>query len=307
MEVCRHALESDRTYNLCASVPSSWPCTRKGLFSMSELCQRAAVFRAEPATAEPATNRLARFEQGGLDGLKDQSRRPHSSPRQTCPEVQRGSTSPVAQVRQDHPTWGPKKLLAYLQLRRPESPRSTVARCRQRTVGVLLKQHGLTQPRKRPARTWRHDLATRRRTALASRHSQPHSEPNLVRRLQSRLQRAVPHPRWQGLLWQGLLPANRERRAHSRFVLCCHALCPLSHRKVPSPCSSASFKSSACPLPSARTRTDNGVPFSTQAICGLLWPVEVVGVVDGVVDQVGHCPPARIEPGSPSKTADTRE
>jgi transposase len=82
----------------------------QGLFSMSELCQRFGISR------RTGYKWLDRFQQSGLDGLKDQSRKPHSSPRQTCLEVQEA----LRQVRRDHPTWGPKKLLAYLQPRRPD-------------------------------------------------------------------------------------------------------------------------------------------------------------------------------------------
>ena len=81
----------------------------EGLFSMSELCQRFGISR------RTGYKWLARFEQDGLDSLRDQSRKPQSSPKQTCPAARQA----LLRVRQDHPTWGPKKLLAYLQLTFP--------------------------------------------------------------------------------------------------------------------------------------------------------------------------------------------
>jgi transposase len=94
-----------------------------GLFSMSQLCQRFGVSR------RTGYKWLARYQQGGLDGLKDQSRKPQSSPRQTCLEVQEA----LLQARRNHPTWGPKKLLAYLQPRRPDLSLPTATS----TVGEL--------------------------------------------------------------------------------------------------------------------------------------------------------------------------
>ncbi len=79
----------------------------EGLFSMSELCQRLGVSR------RTGYKWLARFEQDGLDGLRGQSRKPHSSPKQTCLEVQealrckRAGTIPPGDPRNSWPISSP--------------------------------------------------------------------------------------------------------------------------------------------------------------------------------------------------------
>ncbi len=141
--------------------------------------------------------------QGGLDGLKDQSlkdqsRKPHSSPKQTSSQVQEA----LLQARRDHATWGPKKLLAYLQPRRLDLSLPAAAS----TVGELLKQHGLAQPRKRPARSWKHP-----------------GEPTL--------RADAPNQTWCAD-FKGQFPTKDGKEcfpltltdAYSRFVLCCHGL-----------------------------------------------------------------------------------
>jgi len=116
---------------------------QEGLFSMSELCRRFGVSR------NTGYKWLARYEQGGFDGLKDQSRSPLTCPHQTAPEVEEA----LLQARREHPTWGPKKLLPYLEKRRPDLAERLPAPS---TVGEIFKAGGLSQPRKRPARTWKH-------------------------------------------------------------------------------------------------------------------------------------------------------
>jgi transposase InsO family protein len=229
----------------------------ESLFSMSELCQRFGISR------RTGYKWLARFEQSGLDGLKDQSRRPHSSPKQTSSEVQEA----LLQARRDHPTWGPKKLVAYLQPRCPDLPLPAAAS----TVGELLKQHGLSQPRKRPARSWKHP-----------------GEPAL--------QADAPNQTWCAD-FKGQFPTRDGKDcypltitdAHSRFVVCCQAL-PSVRQEGAFPVFERAFAEFGLPR---IIRTDNGVPFATQAICGLsklsVWWIKL-----GIVHQ-------RIEPGQPQQ------
>ena len=145
-------------------------------------------------------------------------------------------------------------------------------------------------------------LATRRRTALASRHSEPHSEPNRGRRLQSRLQRAVPHPRWQGLLWQGLLPANRERRARIAalfYAATRSALCPtgrclprvrrarLSRVRLAHCHPHGHARTTACPFQPRRSVAFCGL--SKLSVWWMVWWIKL-----GIAHQ-------RIEPGQPQQ------
>ncbi|MFJ9752946.1 helix-turn-helix domain-containing protein [Streptomyces chartreusis] len=54
---------------------------------------------------------LRRFREGGRDGLKDRSRRPHSSPSRVPTEVA------VCQLRQSYPKWGARRIAHELAVR----------------------------------------------------------------------------------------------------------------------------------------------------------------------------------------------
>lgn len=82
---------------------------------------------------------IHRHEDHGAEGLKDQSRRPHFQAGQTNDVlIQR-----ILEIKHKYPTWGPKKVLASLQMLYPneEWPSDT-------TVGNILSKNGLVEPRK---------------------------------------------------------------------------------------------------------------------------------------------------------------
>ena len=56
----------------------------------------------------------------------------------------------LVEVRRQHPSWGPRKLLAWLEERRPTANWPAAS-----TVGDLLKGRGLVQARRR-RRHWQH-------------------------------------------------------------------------------------------------------------------------------------------------------
>jgi transposase len=66
---------------------------------------------------------LARYEETGLAGLQDRSRRPDSCPHQASPEVE----AAVCELRRDHPRWGVRRLVFELGRR--------AARCRAAPAG----------------------------------------------------------------------------------------------------------------------------------------------------------------------------
>jgi putative transposase len=85
---------------------------------------------------------LARYEAAGLAGLRDQSRRPQTSPTAIAPPLVRA----LLEARRHHPTWGPRKLLRLVR-RQTDAPwpaRSTVA--------LLLQRAGLVMPPRRVRR-----------------------------------------------------------------------------------------------------------------------------------------------------------
>ena len=106
------------------------------LYEMTELCEKHGISR------KTGYKWADRFGREGVEGLKDRSRAPKHSPRQTKPRV----AERLFELRRQHPTWGPRKLLAWLEKHEPGSdwPRAS-------TVGGLLKRAGLVEPCRRRA------------------------------------------------------------------------------------------------------------------------------------------------------------
>ena len=102
-----------------------------------ELCR---AFGISPKTGYKRTRR---FRACGWDGLGDLSRAPHQHPNKTRREV----VERLIEARQEHPTWGPKKLVAWLQDWEPQVPWPAPS-----TVGDLLDRAGLVRRRKRSRR-----------------------------------------------------------------------------------------------------------------------------------------------------------
>ncbi|NOT08367.1 MAG: helix-turn-helix domain containing protein, partial [Gemmatimonadales bacterium] len=97
----------------------------RGHWHPTELCARFGISR------KTGYKWWHRYEQGDLAALADQSRRPERSP--TALDAALGAL--LLRTRQAHPTWGPRKLLAYLQHRHLRYTGWPVAS----TVGALLK------------------------------------------------------------------------------------------------------------------------------------------------------------------------
>lgn len=106
------------------------------LYDMTELCEKHGISR------KTGYKWAERFGQEGVEGLKDRSRAPKHSPRQTESSV----AERLLALRRQHPTWGPRKLLAWLEKHEPgqDWPRAS-------TLGGLLKRAGLVEPRRRRA------------------------------------------------------------------------------------------------------------------------------------------------------------
>ena len=88
---------------------------------------------------------IRRYEEEGLEGLADRSRRPHRCPHKTAEDIEQL----IVACRKKHPRWGPKKLLPYLSRRYPE-----VTLPRESTIGAIIDRHGLItrRRRRRPSR-----------------------------------------------------------------------------------------------------------------------------------------------------------
>ena len=107
-----------------------------GLYSMSELCTRFGISR------QTGHKFVRRYRQRGLEGLEDLSRAPHHCPHRLSPAVE----DLLVRARVKHPSWGPRKLLAWLCKHHPSRVDEFPAAS---TYGDLLRRTGHVSPRRR--------------------------------------------------------------------------------------------------------------------------------------------------------------
>ena len=103
-------------------------------YSVSELAERFSISR------KTAHKWIARLEELGHDGYQEQSRRPHSCPWQTEPEV----VEELVSLRKAHRHWGPRKLLDLMHRRHRQWELPAVS-----TAARILAREGLVRPRRR--------------------------------------------------------------------------------------------------------------------------------------------------------------
>ena len=223
-------------------------------FTMSELCARYGVSR------RVGYKWIARYDAEGRAGLVDRSRAPHHCPHAIPPRV----AELLVAAREAHPFWGARKLLAVLVAKHPGIADWPAAS----TVADLLVRRGLVQHRRR------------RRTS---------THPGMVRATSD-----APNDLWsadfKGQFRTGdgqycfpLTLADHQ----TRFLLACHGV--LSTQTVTArPVFERAFREYGLPV---AIRTDNGVPFATQAIHGLSY-LNVWWMRLGIVHQ-------RSRPGCP--------
>jgi len=94
------------------------------------LCRR---FGIRPQTGDTL---LARYRQEGATGLRDRSRRPHTAPTQTAPQIEEA----VCAVRVAHPAWGGRKIRRY-----PHDPGQADVPAAS-TITAILRRHDLLDP-----------------------------------------------------------------------------------------------------------------------------------------------------------------
>jgi transposase InsO family protein len=110
---------------------------RSGLYEMTELCGRYSISR------KTGYKWLRRFEAEGAGGLEDRSRAPWHCEHRMADSV-RGA---LLEARRRHPTWGPRKLLAWLEARKPKVDWPAAS-----SVGELLRREGLVAEGRRGRR-----------------------------------------------------------------------------------------------------------------------------------------------------------
>lgn len=222
---------------------------------MAALCRQFGISR------KTGYKIVQRFIEEGVDGLKDRSRARCHHPNAICGVVEQA----VLAARHKHPTWGPKKLRAWLD--RQDSGVSWPAAS---TIGQILYRHGLTVPRRRS-----------RKTTVYREPFMGCDSPNAV---------------WSADL-KGWFKTGDGVRCdpltitdnHSRFLLRCQAVSPTSHEMI-QPVFEAAFREYGLPV---AIRTDNGPPFATTTV-GSLSRLSIWWLKLGII-------PERIEPGKPAQ------
>lgn len=228
---------------------------KKGCWSMTELCSAFGISR------KTGYKYVARHDEEGLEGLVDRSRAPREHPNRTAGEV----VDRIVRLRGRHPTWGSKKILAWLTVHEPK-----LALPARSTTDEILKRHDLVRPRRR-----------RRRCSPTEKPLSHADAPNRV---------------WPVDFKGHFRVGSRERcdpltitDAFSRYSIECRALTLPTLEDVQK-CFESTFREYGLP---ERIRSDNGTPFASTGIAGLtrlsVWFVRL-----GVV-------PERIEPGKPQQ------
>lgn len=116
------------------------------LAALQEGANRAALYRHYGIDAKTGRKWIARYLAEGRAGLEDRSRRPRTSPRQTDADRE----AAVLALRDQHPTWGARKLHARLEtlgLVEPPAP-STI-------TSILHRHDRIGTSRRQPAATTR--------------------------------------------------------------------------------------------------------------------------------------------------------
>jgi putative transposase len=221
----------------------------------------AAVCRRFGVSRRTGYKWLERYREEGVGGLADRSRAP-------LHHVQAMTAAIAAQclaARRAHPSWGPLKVRAFLEQRRPQ-----IAWPAASTIGALFDREGLTVKRR-----------VRRRSPPSSAPFAPCMAANDV---------------WCTDFKGWFLTGDGRRcepltlsDAHSRYLLRCQALKRSDTEHVWAVLDAA-FREYGLPL---RLRSDNGPPFASCGAGGLS-QLSVKVIKAGVM-------PERIAPGKPQQ------
>lgn len=223
--------------------------------SMTELCRCYGISR------KAGYRLIRRYDLEGMLCLFDRSSAPHHRPNAVSEDIK----LEILRLRDSHPRWGPRKLLAWLVENRPRTQWPVAS-----TIGRILVRHGKTRSPRRSRRT--------------PPYTQPFGD--------CRAANAVWCADFKGWFRTGdgmRCDPLTVTDSHSRFALACQGLTKTTYGSV-WPVFEAIFRKYG--LPSA-IRTDNGTPFATTALGGLsrlaVWWIKL-----GIL-------PERIDPGHPEQ------
>ena len=227
----------------------------EGSDTVVELCRRFGISR------KTGYKWLGRYGSEGVGGLSDRSRAPHSNPRALDGEV----VSAILAVRHRYPSWGPRKVKAWLEDNRGDRDWPPAS-----SIGNLFDRAGLTRARKR------------------RRRSPPQSLPFSACRAPNDVW-CVDFKGWfltgDGIQVDPLTISD----AHSRYLLRCEAVGRTDRAHV-WPVFEAVFGEFGLPL---AVRSDNGPPFASRGAAGLS-RLAVQLIKAGIR-------PERIAPGKPQQ------
>ena len=222
---------------------------------MTDLCREFGISR------KTGYKIWERFTTRGVDGLFDESRRPKRLRHQIAPEVE----DLLLEARRAHPTWGPRKLRAWLR-----GKHEGVNLPAPSTIGSLLARRGLVVARRR-----------RRLTPPFGLELHAAAGPNEVWCADFKGQFRVGSGSY-------CYPATITDR-YSRFLLACEGLDDTKTDSV-WPVFESAFRENGLPR---FILTDNGTPFASRGLAGLS-RLSVRWLRLGIT-------PQRIEPGHPEQ------
>ena len=236
---------------------------RLSYYSVTELAERFSISR------KTAHKWINRYKEHGQRGFHERSRRPHVCPWQTDAAI----VEELVALRKAHPHWGPRKLLDLMHRRHPQRKLPAVS-----TGARILARQGLVKPRQR-----------HRRAHPGCPKSIPQGPNDICLHLRRKHGWAADY-KGQFRLKNGkyCFPLTVSDLS-SRYLLGCDAHPAISLEK-----SFTHFKGlfETYGLPS-RIRTDNGVPFASNALARLsqlsVWFIQL-----GIY-------PELIEPGKPQQ------
>lgn len=224
---------------------------------MSELCREFGISR------KTGYKLVARFSEGGRDGLHDRSKARHTVRHRVSEELE----NRLVDLRHEHPTWGARKLHAWLRSHAPGVRLPAIG-----TISRVLRRRGLIEPRKRRASRTVLPYGAKLRVSSAA---------NELWCIDYKGQFRMGN----GRLCYPLTVTDH----YSRFLLGCEAL---ENTQGESAKEALKRVFQEYGLPQA-IRSDNGPPFASNSIAGLsqlsVWWLKL-----GIV-------PERIEPGHPEQ------
>jgi transposase InsO family protein len=226
-----------------------------GEWTMAELCRIYGIAR------KTGYERVWRYKEEGIGGMQDRRYGARSHPNRTAVKIE----EQILQLKHSHPSWGAKKLRAYLTGKKAQIKWPATS-----TFGEILRREGLSTPRRK-----------RYRTPLYSKPFQTVQEANQV---------------WCADFKGWFRTKDGERidpltitDAHSRYLLRCQSVEKTNTEQVEA-IFAAAFREYGMPR---AIRTDNGAPFASRAIAGIS-RLSIYWMKLGIQ-------PERIQPGRPEQ------